>query len=197
MALPININDVLHGRSVEWERLEFKRNWNPEPVLHTLCAFANDFHNIGGGYLLIGVAERDGRPVLPPIGLDPTTLDSLQKQVLKIGHKIVPAYHPLMEPTVIEGRHILILRAPGGQSRPYKAPESLSKDNKTFRYYIRKGSSTVRAGHEEEIELLSMAAQIPFDDRMNQQSSLADLSLPLRWPFCVMSAVHLLRKPIT
>jgi ATP-dependent DNA helicase RecG len=117
--------------------------------------------------------------------------------VLKIGHKIVPAYHPLMEPTVIEGRHILILRAPGGQSRPYKAPESLSKDNKTFRYYIRKGSSTVRAGHEEEIELLSMAAQIPFDDRMNQQSSLADLSLPLRWPFCVMSAVHLLRKPIT
>jgi len=22
---------------------------NPEVVLHTLCAFANDFHNLGGG----------------------------------------------------------------------------------------------------------------------------------------------------
>lgn len=51
MALPLNIDDVLLGRSVEWERLEFKKNWNPEDVLHTLCAFANDFHNLGGGYL--------------------------------------------------------------------------------------------------------------------------------------------------
>ena len=51
MSLPINIHEVLRGRSVEWERLEFKRGWNPEAVLHTLCAFANDFHNLGGGYV--------------------------------------------------------------------------------------------------------------------------------------------------
>jgi len=66
MSLPININDLLHGHYVEWERLEFKRGWNPEPILHTLCAFANDFHNLGGGYIFVGVAERNGRPVLPP-----------------------------------------------------------------------------------------------------------------------------------
>jgi len=41
MKLPININDLLTARTVEWERLEFKRGWNPEAVLHTLCAFAN------------------------------------------------------------------------------------------------------------------------------------------------------------
>lgn len=41
MSLPINIHEVLQGRPVEWERLEFKRGWNPEAVLHTLCAFAN------------------------------------------------------------------------------------------------------------------------------------------------------------
>jgi hypothetical protein len=51
MPLPINIDDLLHGRSVEWERLEFKRGWNPLDVLHTACAFANDFHNLGGGYI--------------------------------------------------------------------------------------------------------------------------------------------------
>ena len=28
MSLPININDLLHGKSVEWERLEFKTGWN-------------------------------------------------------------------------------------------------------------------------------------------------------------------------
>ena len=70
MHLPINIDDVLHGQTVEWERLEFKQGWNPEAILHTMCAFANDFHNLGGGYILIGVAENQGQPILPPAGLD-------------------------------------------------------------------------------------------------------------------------------
>jgi len=45
------------------ERLEFKTGWNPLKVMHTLCAFANDFHNLGGGYIVLGVATHDGRPV--------------------------------------------------------------------------------------------------------------------------------------
>ncbi len=60
MSLPININEVLQGRPVEWERLEFKLGWNPEAVLHTLCAFANDFHNFGGGYVFLGIADDNG-----------------------------------------------------------------------------------------------------------------------------------------
>ena len=43
MLLPININDLLRGKPVEWERLEFKAGWNPEAVLHTLCAFPMTF----------------------------------------------------------------------------------------------------------------------------------------------------------
>ena len=30
MPLPININDLLRGKPVEWERLEFKAGWNPK-----------------------------------------------------------------------------------------------------------------------------------------------------------------------
>ena len=33
MNLPININDFIHGKTVEWERLEFKAGWNPLAVL--------------------------------------------------------------------------------------------------------------------------------------------------------------------
>lgn len=33
MPLPINITEVLHGKTVEWERLEFKKGWNPEAVM--------------------------------------------------------------------------------------------------------------------------------------------------------------------
>ena len=61
-TLPINIDDLLHRRTVESEHIEYKASWNPETVLHTLCAFANDFHNLGGGYVVIGVAEENGSP---------------------------------------------------------------------------------------------------------------------------------------
>ena len=80
MPLSINITEVLHGKTVEWERLEFKKGWNPEAVMHTLCAFANDFHNLGGGYMFIGIDEKHDRPVLPPVGLKPKDLDRIQKE---------------------------------------------------------------------------------------------------------------------
>lgn len=57
MALPINIDELLKGKTVEWERLDFKRGWNPEDVIHSTCAFANDIHNWGGGYIIVGVDE--------------------------------------------------------------------------------------------------------------------------------------------
>ena len=73
MALPININDLVHGQTVEWERLEFKQGWNPEEIVHTICAFANDINNWGGGYIIVGIAENAGQPVLPPAGSGPAT----------------------------------------------------------------------------------------------------------------------------
>ena len=122
MHLPININDLIRGKSVEWERLEFKAGWNPLAVLHTLCAFANDFHNLGGGYIVIGVEERAGQPILPPAGLAVSEIDSMQKEVLNLGHNAVqPFYHPIIVPTVVEGKHLRVLWVPGGQTRPYRA----------------------------------------------------------------------------
>ena len=177
MSLPINIKDLLRGKPVEWERLEFKEGWNPLDVLHTICAFANDFHNLGGGYILIGVTERDGRPVLPPKGLDPAKIDRIQKELLNLGfHAIQPYYHPLVVPVEIDGRHVLILWVLAGQTRPYKAKLDLKKDSKDFGYFIRKGSSTIRAKGADEAELISLAANIPFDDRINQRAKMEDLS---------------------
>ena len=89
MGLPINIQELFSGRSVEWERLEFKRGWNPQEVLHTVCAFANDFHNMGGGYVVIGVAEENGRPLLPAVGIPADQLDSVQKELLNLGFNAV------------------------------------------------------------------------------------------------------------
>lgn len=66
MAIPVNIEQLLTGRIAEWERLDFKKGWNPEDVLHTMCAFANDIYNWGGGYMgfpkIRQALRRNGSP---------------------------------------------------------------------------------------------------------------------------------------
>lgn len=58
MGIPTNIKTLLSGNVVEWDRIEFKETWDPEASLKTICAFANDIGNWGGGYLVIGVSEK-------------------------------------------------------------------------------------------------------------------------------------------
>jgi len=177
LRLPISVDDVLGGKSVEWERLEYKEGWNPEAILHSICAFANDFHNLGGGYIIIGVAEENGRPVFPLAGLEPDMLDTVQKELLNLGYSAIqPMVHPLSAPCEVDGKWILVIWVPGGELRPYKAKRSLSRTNNDWEYYIRRHSNTVRATGADEQELMSLAATVPFDDRYNQQASLDDLS---------------------
>ena len=45
VSLPLNIDDLIHQRKVESARIEYKKDWNPEKVLHSVCAFANDIDN--------------------------------------------------------------------------------------------------------------------------------------------------------
>ena len=178
--LPINIDNLLRRRTIESERVEYKAGWNPAGVLHALAAFANDFHNLGGGYVVVGVEERNGRPVLPPGGVDPDAVDGILKELLNLGNwAIRPPYHPLTAVHEIDGGTILVLYAPGGETRPYRARVSLSPQRKEWGYYIRRQSSTVRATGRDERELLGLAATVPFDDRYRQNASLDDLSLRL------------------
>lgn len=73
MALPINVSDLINLRVIERARIEYKGDWNPEPILHAICAFANDIDNWGGGYIIIGIEEENGMPRLPVKGLSKTT----------------------------------------------------------------------------------------------------------------------------
>ncbi len=179
MALPININDLITGQTVEWDRIEFKEGWNPEAVLHTMCAFANDINNWGGGYIIVGIAEKDGTPILPPKGLDPAQIDKIQKELIQLTHQIDPVYSPVSEPVLFQEKQILIIWVPGGQTRPYKAPPSLSTKAGAKQYYVRRGSTTVVAKHAEIKQLMELAAAVPFDDRVNHNASLFDLDLGL------------------
>ena len=178
MPLPINIDELISGKTVEWERIEFRQGWNPQRTLHSICAFANDFNNWGGGYIILGIAEDNGKPVLPPEGLQLNQIDSIQQELNQICRKILPNYFPIVEPVDFQTIKILILWCPGGSNRPYKAPELLSPQSQHY-YYIRRMSSTVRPTQQEERELFSMSNQVPFDDQINHHATINDFDLTI------------------
>ena len=183
MALPINIDDLIHQRKVERTRIEYKSDWNPEPIIHSITAFANDFDNMGGGYILIGVEEDNGRPKLPLKGLEPNSIDNIQLDLLNKCNFIEPRCIPVIEPYTVDGKEILVLWVPGGEDRPYRCPEKIytqkggEKSNKS--YYIRKGARTLKANAREEQELIYMSRDIPFDDRINYHAEIADMKSAL------------------
>jgi ATP-dependent DNA helicase RecG len=77
--ISLKLETLLKGRIVEQDRVEYKKGWNPSEVIHTICAYANDYPNINGGYIVIGVDEDNGRPILPPEGIDENKIDDVQK----------------------------------------------------------------------------------------------------------------------
>lgn len=95
--IPLKIETLLEGQVVEKNRVEYKAGWNPSDIIHTICAFANDLDNVNGGYLVIGVAENEGIPILSPIGIKPELLDMIQQVIFQYGNRIEPRYIPTIE----------------------------------------------------------------------------------------------------
>ncbi len=94
--LPLNLDDLLRQRTVECDRIEYKAGWNPDAVVRTLCAFANDFENLGGGYVVIGQdCDEHGQPIFPPVGLNDSQLDPIQRELLGYCNQIQPSYFPI------------------------------------------------------------------------------------------------------
>lgn len=177
LILPINIDDLLHCRSVESARIEFKPLWDKKvtgyQILKTICAFANDFQNLNGGYIIIGVEEKNGCAVLPPQGVSPEDIDRIQKWLRGNFNRIDPVYQPVFSPETIKGKPILVIWAPGSDTRPHRVPDG-GKSGKKF--FVRIGSETVDAAAKGLLpQLLQLTARVPFDDRRAQQASVEDL----------------------
>lgn len=177
MLLPININDLLGARTVESDRIEFKEGWNPDAIYRTICAFANDFDNGGGGYVIIGVAEEKGRAKRPVKGLTTEEIARIQREMIGYNNQIKPAYHPRLFVEEVDGQQILILWVLGSPNRPHEVPDSVTAGPKTYHYYVRQYANSVRANPSQQKELIAMTNSVPFDDRPNGQASLNDISI--------------------
>ena len=179
MAIPTNIKTLLSGEVVEWARIEFKETWDPVASLKTICAFANDLDNWGGGYIVIGVEEENGRPVYPLKGVPAEKLDKYQKEIFAKCKLIRPAYMPIIGKETYQDKQFIVIWCPGGDNRPYSSPKTMEKDNKERIHYIRKASNTVEPSDDEEKDLFNLANRVPFDDRVNHQAEMSDLNITL------------------
>ena len=179
MAIPTNIKTLLSGEVVEWARIEYKETWDAAASLKTICAFANDLDNWGGGYIVIGVEEDNGRPIYPLKGVPADKLDVYQKNIYARCKLIRPAYTPIIGVETYQDKQFIVIWCPGGDNRPYSSPKTMEKDNKERRHYIRKASNTVEPSDDEEKDLFNLANRVPFDDRINHQAELSDLNITL------------------
>ncbi len=178
MELPINIEDLIMERLVESTRLDYKKGFDPNAVTHSICAFANDIDNTGGGYIIIGIEEENGLPKLPPHGIDDDKMDSILKGLIGYCNQIEPRYIPIAKPIKFQWKNIIVIWCPAGHGRPYQVPEDLHTKSMK-KYYIRKTNSTIIAKAEEERELYYISSDIPFDDRPNLAATIDDIDISL------------------
>jgi ATP-dependent DNA helicase RecG len=179
MSILINIEDLLSCKIVEGPRIEFKEGWNPITIMRTVCAFANDFENEGSGYIVLGVAEENGKPIRPIKGFDINTFESIQKEMIGYANLIQPTYFPRLSIEDIDEKQVLVIWVTAGTNRPYKVPDDVTAKHKVYNYRIRQYSSSIIPKDEQEIELIQLTAKIPFDDRVNSFVSVNELSKSL------------------
>lgn len=178
--LPINIDDLLRLQGIESARVEFKASWDEKTtgsqVIRTICAFANDFQNLNGGYIVIGVAEQNGAAILPAKGLSEKEIEEAQKWIRGRCNVIDPVYQPVLSPEVHDAQRILVVWAPGSQARPHQAPDSVEK-GAPRKFYVRLGADTVDSDTQPELktQLMQLTARVPFDDRRALQASVLDI----------------------
>ena len=179
MALAINIEDLLNKQKIESNRIEFKKGWNPASIYHSVCAFANDFDDLGGGYILVGVDNDDdtGMAIRPVEGVPVEKIDGILQEMVGYNNKMSPYYMPRTSVEEVDGKQVLVIWCPAGINRPYCVPENVTAKNGSKEYfYIRSGTSSIIAKGEVLDELRELANRIPFDERGNPDIKLEDIS---------------------
>ena len=179
MALAINIEDLLNKQKIESNRIEFKKGWNPANIYHSVCAFANDFDDLGGGYIVVGVDTDDntGMAIRPVEGVPIEKIDGILQEMVGYNNKMSPYYMPRTSIEEVDEKQVLVIWCPAGINRPYSVPENVTAKSGTKEYfYIRSGTSSIIAKGEVLDELRELANRVPFDERGNPDIKVEDIS---------------------
>lgn len=164
----------------ESEQVEWKENVaDVDDVVATLSAFANDWANLGGGYVVCGAAEdRDehGFAKLRRTGLDAARFKEVHGKVLQLCRdQVTPPIVPLVRelPAEDPGRRILVFVMPATRHA-----HSFRRRTDGGAYYIRQSRSTIRARNGLFRELMVRKQDLePWDRRMSPEARVEDVDL--------------------
>ena len=140
----------------ESEQVEWKENVaDPDDVAETLSAFANDWSNLGGGYVVCGAKEEKdehGFPLIAIVGLSASRLKEVEGKVLTACRdRVSPSIAPIVQeiPTQFPDRRILVFIMPSTRSAHlFRKREGAGK------YYVRISRETREARNGILRELL-------------------------------------------
>ena len=199
MALTVNIEQLLSKERIESNRIEYKTGWNPPSIYHSICAFANDFDDLSGGYIVVGVEtdETTGMAIRPVAGLPIEKIDGILQEMVGYNNKISPYYMPRTSVEDVDGTQVLVIWCPAGSYRPYSVPENVSAKNSKEQFYIRSGTSSIVAKGEILDELRDLASRTPFDERGNADIHIEDISILLLREYLVKAKSKLLNDLYT
>ena len=178
--LPISVERLLRGGVVESERIEFKADWDSKTVgpqvLRTICAFANDYYEVNGGYVVLGVEEENERAVLPPRGLTDESIQAARKWIRANCRRLDPPYVPVISAEEVAGRRVLVVWVPASLIRPHRAP---AMRRQPARYWVRLGAETVDAEQRGDLlrNLIALTARVPWDERPAHRARIANISM--------------------
>ena len=86
--LPINLEDLLRQGTVEGERVAYRADWKPDPILRTICPFSSDSENTGISNIVSGrVYEGSGQVLAPNNGHDPFRQSQAQDEAHDRAHE--------------------------------------------------------------------------------------------------------------
>ncbi len=164
----------------ESEQVEWKENVaDVDDVVATLCAFANDWANLGGGYVVCGAKEeRDehGFPRLAVVGLTASRLKEVEARVLAgCRDRVSPSIAPIVEelPTDFPERRVLVFIMPATRKAHH-----FRRQDTAGKYYVRISRETREARNGTLRELMVRKGEIDvWDRRVCHTATVADLDL--------------------
>jgi ATP-dependent DNA helicase RecG len=163
----------------ESERVEWKENVaSIDNLIKTAVAFANDYSNLGGGYIVCGAKEgkdEHGFQKLIQTGLTANQIKEIEGKVLAdLREKAFPSIVAMTEEIpMMDDKRILVFIIPAtGDAHSYRGG---GKDAST---YVRVGRETREAKNGILRELLVKKNRLlPWDKRINSKANMSDIDL--------------------
>jgi ATP-dependent DNA helicase RecG len=175
--------DQLDLRSLsvrESDQVEWKENVSDtDDVAETLSAFANDWPNLGGGYVVCGAKEEkddNGFPRVSLVGLSASRLKEIEGRVLTACRdRVSPSIAPLVQELAAEtpDRRVLVFVMPATRSA-----HLFRRREEAGRYYVRISRETREARNGILRELLVRKGVVEaWDRRVCGTATVNDLDL--------------------